>query len=303
MLDKNLVMKKNIAVTLSVVVFIVMMVMNVVYMSALAIDYSDVEQFLLKRLAPGVIVTVVLAVMMAREGRFSWSLLLLTLSTRGYGSIVYPLWLKKRDTSGAALFNRFMLWYAICMALDGVSQLIQAMQDWSDFIYQHYFPLAHLSGIFTWLMVILAVIHLCKMKCKHVVTWIFAIVMMRLYYYADVSLALLLVCALYDKERKYPAVLTKYWIVFLIQAVVIAIIDLSGGNSVVEKIIFAIVKIVVMLLLIMDTDNRQMEGRLGRILPVLLYPIFAVIAVFEDLVDTSEPAISEPPASQQEPLA
>lgn len=88
-------MKRNIAVTLSIVVLIVMVIMNVAYMSALAVDYSDMEQLLLNRLVPGVILAVVLAIMMAREGRFSWPLLLLTISTRGYGIIVYPLWLKK----------------------------------------------------------------------------------------------------------------------------------------------------------------------------------------------------------------
>lgn len=153
--------------------------------------------------------------------------------------------------------------------------------------------------MFAWLMVILTVIHLCEMKCKHVVTWIFAIVLMRLYYNAIASLALLLLCAMYDKERKYPAVLTKYWIVFLIQAVVTTIISLSGGDSVMGEITSAIVIIVVMLFLIMDTDNIPMDGRLVRILPVLFYPSFAVIAVFESLVGTSEPDISESAVPQQ----
>lgn len=236
-----------------------------------------------------VVMTAVLAFFMSREKCFSELLLFFTFVTYGAGAIFYPLWLKKQEAPHFAQLNRYLLIYGIALAVNLAWPFVELLYVWGEFLCRNVWA-AYLPYFYNVVMAYLAFSQLREMNCKHVVTWVCAIVLMLC---ASVSgvLVMALLYALYGNDFKTPNYLTKYWVVlascmllsFVWQKVysmlmvrgVYWVMDMSWVGSV----IYDLSLVLVFIFLIRDFFRTPIKGKVWLMLPILVSFIFPLLAI------------------------
>lgn len=295
-------MKNNKAVCLSIVYLIAFVVFDIYsYCLFEHVAPSDDQQFLLMRLAVmlfmPIVMTAVLAFFMGREGRFSRLLLFYTFVTAGTGAIFYPLWLKKQRAPHFAQLKKFVLIYSVALVVSFVWPLVSGTHAWGAFLSRNDWA-AYLPYLYNAVMAYLAIAQLREMNCRHLPTWICAIVLMLCSSSRGVFMVVLLY-TLYGNDFKSPNSLTKYWVVAAAQALLFFVwmqvynMLLMRNNhalmsmSWVDSVIFDVALVLLVIFFIKDYRSVPVKGRAWLILPVVVTFIIPLVSL-ETVKQTEE---------------